>query len=235
MGKIKCLIVDDEALARKLVASHITKVADLELLGECSSALEAVNFLHRKSVDLIFLDIQMPGMTGVQFAQSLSQRPSIILTTAHREFAPEAFDLEVVDYLLKPISFERFLKSFNRYLEKYVPRKTEAVTTSPDGFVYVKADRKTHKMAWHDIIYIESLDDYVKVHELEKTTITRENISSLEEKLPSPPFVRIHRSFIVNAAWVKTISNESILVNGRELPLGRVFKKSALNQLSFIS
>lgn len=235
MGKIKCLIVEDEALARKLIASHIAKVADLELVGECSVALEAVNFLHQKSVDLVFLDIQMPGMTGVQFAQSLSQRPSIILTTAHREFGPEAFDLEVVDYLLKPISFERFLKSVNRYLEKYTPRKTEAVTTSTDGFIYLKADRKTHKIAWQDIIYLESLDDYVKVHEQGKTIITRENISSLEEKLPNPPFVRIHRSFIVNAVWVKTISNESILVNGKELPLGRVFKKSALSRLSFIS
>jgi DNA-binding LytR/AlgR family response regulator len=235
MGKIKCLIVDDETLARKLVASHIAKVEDMELLGECANAVEAANFLHQKSVDLIFPDIQMPGMTGLQLAQSLTQRPSIILTTAYREFAPEAFDLEVVDYLLKPVSFERFLKAVNRYIEKLPPRKIDAAVSAPDGFIYLKADRKTHKIALHNIIYLESLDDYVKVHEEGKITITRENISSLEEKLPGPPFVRIHRSFIVNAAWVKIISNESVLVNGKELPLGRVFKKSALSQLSFIS
>jgi DNA-binding LytR/AlgR family response regulator len=231
MAKIKCLIVDDEALARKLIASHIAKVDDLELAGECSNALEAVNFLHKKSVDLIFLDIQMPGMTGLQFAQSLSSKPSIILTTAYRDFAPEAFDLQVTDYLLKPISFERFLKAMNRFMEKLSVSNLEA-RVSADNFIYVKADRKTHKISITDIIYIESLDDYVKVYEQNKITITRENISTLETKLPSPPFVRIHRSFIVSTAWVKTITNESVVVNGKELPLGRVFKKSALEALN---
>jgi DNA-binding LytR/AlgR family response regulator len=231
MAKIKCLVVDDEALARKLLASHIAKVDDLELAGECANALEAINFLHKKSIDLIFLDIQMPGITGLQFAQSLNNKPSIILTTAYRDFAPEAFDLQVTDYLLKPISFERFLKAVNRFMEKQSVTNIEARVSS-DNFIYVKADRKTFKVSLSDIVYIESLDDYVKVHEVSKFTITRENISALETKLPSPDFVRIHRSFIVNTAWVKTITNESVIVNGKELPLGRVFKKSALGRLN---
>lgn len=230
MAKIKCLVVDDEALARKLLASHIAKVEDFEQVGECGSALHAVNFLHKKKVDLIFLDIQMPGMTGLQFAQSLEHKPAIILTTAYRDFAPEAFDLQVIDYLLKPISFERFLKAVNRFFEKQPASQTET-TVTPDNFIYIKADRKTHKISLKDIVYIESLDDYVKVHELNKTTITRENISTVETKLPCPPFVRIHRSFIVNAFWIKAISSESVFLNGKELPLGRVFKKSALMQL----
>lgn len=234
MAKIKCLVVDDEALARKLLASHIAKVEDLELIGECANALEATNLLHKKTINLMFLDIQMPGMTGLQFGQSLMQRPSIILTTAHRDFAPEAFDLQVVDYLLKPISFERFLKAVNRFLEKSPIAKADETVLS-ESFIYVKADRKTHKIQLYDILYVESLDDYVKVHEVNKITITRENISTLESKLPNPPFVRIHRSFIVNASWVRTISNESVMLNGIELPLGRVFKKSALDQLNITS
>lgn len=235
MGKFKCLVVDDEALARKLMASHIGKIADLELVGECATALDAANLLHKKAIDLLFLDIEMPIMTGLQLIQSLTQRPSVILTTAYRDFAPEAFDLQVIDYLLKPISFERFLKAINRFIENKSALQQNQNTTASEGFLFVKADRKTHKINFADIVYIESLDDYVKVHEKNAMIITRENISSLETKLPTPPFVRIHRSFIINAAWVKTMTSESVLVNGKELPLGRVFKKSAMSQLKIIS
>jgi DNA-binding LytR/AlgR family response regulator len=232
--KFKYLILDDEPLARKLIASHTSKIEGLELVGECGNAIEAANFLRNKSVDLIFLDIQMPEMTGFQFASTLKNPPAIILTTAFRDYAPEAFDLNVVDYLLKPISFERLLKAVNKFFDREKERDTSIKSISYDEqrFVHIKADRKIHKVSESEILYIESLDDYVKIHLKEMVLITRENISTLEEKLPSPPFVRIHRSFIININWVKTISNEGIELNGKELPFGRAFKKSAWNQLS---
>jgi DNA-binding LytR/AlgR family response regulator len=232
--KFKYLIVDDEPLARKLIASHASKIEGLELVGECSNAIEATNLLRNKSVDLIFLDIQMPEITGFQFAGTLKNPPAIILTTAFRDYAPEAFDLNVVDYLLKPISFERLLKSVNKFFERESGKEKSVtfVAHEEQRFVHIKADRKIHKVGEAEILYIESLDDYVKVHLKERVLITRENISTLEEKLPYPPFVRIHRSFIINSNWVRTISNDGIELNGKELPFGRAFKKSALNQLS---
>lgn len=231
--KFKYLIVDDEPLARKLILSHASKIEALDLAGECGNAIEAANFLRNKSVDLIFLDIQMPEMTGLQFISTLKNPPSVILTTAFREYAPEAFDLNVVDYLLKPIAFERLLRAVNKFFDgtdKGNP--VSSVSLDEQRFVHIKADRKIYKVIESEIIYIESLDNYVKVHLKDMVLITRENISTLEEKLPCPPFVRIHRSFIINGKWVKTISNESIALHNKELPFGRAFKKSALNQLS---
>lgn len=232
--KFKYLIVDDEPLARKLIASHASKIEGLELVGECGNAIEAANMLRNKSVDLIFLDIQMPEMTGFQFASTLKNPPAIILTTAFRNYAPEAFDLNVVDYLLKPISFERLLKSVNKFFDRETGKinSVSMVTHDEQRFVHIKADRKIHKVIETEILFIESLDDYVKVHLKDNVLITRENISTLEEKLPYPPFVRIHRSFIINSNWVKTISNDGIEINGKMLPLGRAFKKSALNLLA---
>ncbi len=232
--KYKYLIVDDEPLARKLIASHASKIEGLELSGECGNAIEAANFLRNKTVDLIFLDIQMPEMTGLQFVSTLKNPPAIILTTAFRDYAPEAFDLNVVDYLLKPISFERLLKSVNKYFDRELVKENPgiSITHDEDRSIHIKADRKIHNVKEKEILYIESLDDYVKIHLKDMILTTRENISTLEGKLPYPPFVRIHRSFIINSRWVKTISNEGIELNGMELPFGRAFKKSALNQLS---
>jgi DNA-binding LytR/AlgR family response regulator len=232
--KIKCLVIDDEPLARKLVISHISKIENLELAGECTNAIEAGNFLRTSKVDLLFLDIQMPEINGLQFIGTLKNPPAIILTTAYRDFAPEAFDLDVVDYLLKPISFERFAKSVNKFFDKRLEGKTGEVLDSEkaSAFIYLKADRKNHKIHLKEIIYIESLDDYVKVHLKEVTLVTRENISSLESILPSGSFVRIHRSFIINTQYISAISSDSIEIKGKELPIGRAFKKSAMAALS---
>lgn len=231
--KFKYLIVDDEPLARRLIASHVSKIEALELVGECGNAIEAANLLRSKSVDLIFLDIQMPEMTGFQFASTLKNPPAIILTTAFRDYAPEAFDINVVDYLLKPISFERLLKAVNKFFDRETGKNNSVSSVAHDEqrFVHIKADRKIHKVSEEEILYIESLDDYVKVHLKDVILITRENISTLEEKLPYPPFVRIHRSFIINVKWVKTISHEGIEMNGKELPFGRAYKQGAMTQL----
>ncbi len=231
--KFTCLIVDDEPLARKLMASHIAKIEGLELIGECGDAVEAGNILRSRKVNLIFLDIQMPEITGLQFIGTLTHPPAVILTTAFRDFAPEAFDLNVVDYLLKPISFERVLKAVNKFFDRQSARTTLAEEPSGgETFIYLKSDRKTYKLRLDDIRYIESLDEYVKVQLADKYLVTRENISSLEEKLSRTLFVRIHRSFIVNVKFVTTISVEGIEVGGKPLPFGRAYKKSALAFLS---
>jgi DNA-binding LytR/AlgR family response regulator len=230
--KFKYLIVDDEPLARKLILSHASKIESLELVSECGNAMEAINLLRMKTVDLIFLDIQMPEMTGLQFVSTFKNPPSIILTTAHRDFAPEAFDLNVVDYLLKPISFERMVKAVNKFFDNKQDNSIITIEQSGTRFIHVRSDRKIHKLKEEEIVYIESLDDYVKIHLKDSSLITRENISALESKLPCPSFVRIHRSFIINSKWIKTISNESIELNGKELPFGRAFKRAALSQLS---
>lgn len=232
--KYRYLVVDDEPLARKLVIAHASKIEGFELVGECGNAFDASNLLRNNSVDLIFLDIQMPEMNGLQLIGSLSNPPAIILTTAFRDYAPEAFELSVIDYLLKPISFERLLKAVNKFFDRQKELSTNQASVLPAGAetVYIKADRKIHKVSQDEILYVESLDDYVKVYMKEGMLITRENISTLEEKLPKSHFVRIHRSYLVNAKWVSTISGESITVGKKELPFGRAFKKMAMIQLS---
>ncbi|NJM25143.1 MAG: response regulator transcription factor [Bacteroidia bacterium] len=233
MKKFTYLIVDDEPLARNLIASHAARMEGLELAGVCASALDAANLLRRTHVDLVFLDIQMPQLTGLQLVQTLKHPPAIILTTAFRDYAPEAFDLDVVDYLLKPISFDRLLRAVNKFFDlKTATHRQRSDAREETGYVYIKADRKVHKVLVDDIRFIESLDDYIRIHLQSTVLVSRENISTQEDKLPTPPFVRIHRSFIVNSKWIKSISNDGVELHERELPFGRAFKKSALSMLA---
>jgi len=229
MTKFNYMVVDDEPLARKLVMSHAAKVEGLELASECSNALEAGNFLRQHSVDLIFLDIQMPEIDGLQWIGTLKNPPAIILITAFREFAPEAFELDVIDYLLKPISFERFLKAVNKFFER-TKSITPMVSESNDGegFIYLKADRKMHKISMPEIVYIESLDEYVRVHLQDKILVSRETISALAEKLAGYSFVRIHRSFIVSSRCISAVSADGVEIHGKHLPFGRAYKLAAL-------
>jgi len=230
--KVKCLIVDDEPLARKLIVSHASKIEGLEVVGECADAIEASNFLRAHSVDLIFLDVQMPEIDGLRFVGTLKNSPAIIFTTAFRDFAPEAFELDVIDYLLKPISFERLLKAVNKFFDRKMTSVTRVVDVdSIDASMYVKADRKMHKIAFEDIVYVESMDEYVKVHMKGRVLVTRENISALDEKLSGHAFVRIHRSFIVSAKNVSSVSSDGVEVGGKLLPFGRAYKLSALAAL----
>jgi DNA-binding LytR/AlgR family response regulator len=230
--KYKYLIVDDEPLARKLIAAHAAKIEGLELAGECGNAIEAGNFLRTKPVDLIFLDIQMPEINGLKFVGTLKNPPAIIITTAFRDFGPEAFELDVLDYLLKPISFERLLKGVNKFFEQQSTSTSNIVASTNDqSFIFIRADRKMHKIPLSDILYIESLDEYVKIHLSAKMLISRESISLLEQKLPSDLFVRIHRSFLVSTKSVVAVSSEGVDIAGKILPFGRAFKHSALANL----
>lgn len=228
----KCLIVDDEPLARKLLANHASKVEGLEVVGECANAMEAFGTLRTQPVDLVFLDIQMPEISGLQLVQTLKNPPAIIFTTAFREFAPEAFECDAIDYLVKPISFERFLKSVHKFFDRHTTRLPEAPPSAEanERFIFIKSDRKTVKLPLAEIRYIESLDDYVKVHTTTQVWITRENITSLE-KLLTENFVRIHRSFLINPRSITAFSNESVFLDKTELPFGRAFKRLAMAQL----
>jgi len=227
----KCLIVDDETLARKLIASHIGKIEGLQIAGECVDAIGAGNFLRNHSVDLIFLDIQMPEIDGLKFIGTLKNPPAIILTTAYRDFAPEAFDLDAVDFLLKPISFERFVKSVNKFFDRKAVEVTKVVEEDSARFVYVKADKKIHRISLSDIIYIESMDEYVKVHLEGNVLVTRENISTFEKKLEGSGCVRIHRSFIISKRYVTSISADGVEVRSKQLPFGRAYKQVAIANL----
>jgi DNA-binding LytR/AlgR family response regulator len=231
--KLRYLIVDDEPFARKLIQSHAGKVEMLEEAGVCKNAVDAANFLRAHKVDILFLDIQMPELTGMDFIKSLKHRPIIILTTAHREFAAEAFELEVTDYLVKPISFDRFLKAVNKITETRPSMAIQQKKETTIPIVQIKADRKIFPVPASEIIYIESLDNYVKIYLKEKVLITHETITSLEEKLGASSFVRIHRSFIVNLSHVQSIGAEFIQISNKELPFGRVYKQSAQSRLGW--
>lgn len=226
--KYTFLIIDDEPLARKLLETHTAKIEQLELMGVFENALQASTFLSERKVDLIFLDIQMPEMNGFQLLSTLKHPPSVILTTAFRNFAPEAFEFEVVDYLLKPISLERVLKAIHKFLELQTRHSKNPTTQSGDGFLLIKSDRRELNVLVSDIAYVESLDNYVKLYLMDRVVITRESISALEQRLKHFSFVRIHRSYLVNATLVKTLTNEYIEILGKKLPFGRSFKKSAM-------
>ncbi|MEJ7739490.1 MAG: LytTR family DNA-binding domain-containing protein [Chitinophagaceae bacterium] len=228
--KIKCLIIDDEPPAREILKKHITGVEALELAGECANAVEALSFLQRNTVELLFLDIQMPHIMGTSFIRTLKNPPKVIFTTAFREFAVEGFELNAVDYLVKPIGFERFLQAVNKVLEINLPfsgnmnQFTEPVTESSNPFLYFRVDRKMVKVYLQDILLIESQKDYIKVITANRTIVTKQPISSLEEILPNTNFLRIHRSYIVAIDKINSFYADSVEVGEIEIPIGRSFK-----------
>lgn len=230
--KYTFLIIDDEPLARKLLVAHTAKIDQLELVGVFENAIQASTFLLDKKVDLLFLDIQMPEMNGFQFLSTLKQPPAIILTTAFRNFAPEAFEFEVVDYLLKPISLERVLKATHKFLELQLRQSKTPVTQSSDAFLLITSDRRQLNILVSDIAYVESLDNYVKIYLNDRVIITRESISMLEKRLEHFSFVRIHRSYLVNTKLVKAHTAEYVEIRGKKLSFGRSFKKKAMQQFS---
>jgi two-component system, LytTR family, response regulator len=230
---IRCLAIDDEPLALELLEDNIKQVPFLQLAGKCSSALDALKFLQQQAVDLIFLDIQMPGLTGLQFIQSLPQKPMIILITAYEKFALQGFELDVVDYLVKPVSLDRFIKACNKASELYNLRtKQPEITGSAPDYFFVNVDYSLLKLEFNDIQWIEGLKDYVKINlrSSSKPVITRVSMKSLEDQLPSSKFIRIHRSFIVSIASIHSIRKNSLFIGQAELPVGDNYK-DALTQL----
>jgi DNA-binding LytR/AlgR family response regulator len=224
---IKCLVVDDEPLAREAIKVYIGKMPELEFVDECENALQAMACLRKKQIDLIFLDIEMPEIDGISLLQMLKSIPGVIFTTAYRNYAVEAFDLDVIDYLLKPISFDRFVSAINKYYE----RKDKSVTAKTElkketlNYLNVKADRKTYKVDISKIQYIESLKDYVKIVCSDESIVTHDSLSNLESCLAEYGFVRIHRSFLVAIGKIKSFDAESIFLESNQLPISRTYKK----------
>ncbi|EZH72111.1 chemotaxis protein CheY [Aquimarina atlantica] len=233
--KISCIIVDDEPTAREIISSHLSKIDRIEVIATCSNALEAFNCINTQKVDLIFLDINMPEISGISFAKSINKDIKIIFTTAYREYAIDGFDLHAVDYLLKPIAYERLLNAIHNYFEVY--HKTESsktIETSSNEFIFVRSDRRMKKVDFSEIIYIESYSDYVKIHCSSNTIVTRETISTIESKLPQQYFMRTHRSYIIAISRINSFSNEEIIVGKKSIPISRNYKAEVLGRLEGI-
>lgn len=223
---IKCLLVDDEPPALQVLEKYISSTDQLELVASCNNAFKAMEVLQKKKIDLMFLDIHMPKLTGTSFVKTLQNPPKIIFTTAYKEYALEAFEADAVDYLLKPISFERFLKAVNKVgqTNNNVLHEEEPVTETANGFLYFRADRKMVKIFLDEILYIESLKDYVKIQRLnDKPLVVKQSISTLEAMLPHNSFVRIHRSFIVSVNKITAFTSRDVEVGNIEIPIGRLY------------
>ncbi|MDM1555962.1 MULTISPECIES: LytTR family DNA-binding domain-containing protein [Chryseobacterium] len=224
---INCIIVDDEPLAAALLENHISKIDHLRLIGRAENALEAYKLLQHQTVDLMFLDIQMPHLNGIDFLKSLSQKPKTIFTTAYRDFAIEGFELEAVDYLLKPITFERFFKSVERVLRN--------ITDSKDNFIILKTDGMHRKLPLSDIIYIESQGNDIKVTlSTKEHLVSKSKIADLEFILASKGFIRVHRSFIINTAFVTAFNTNELHLGNHHIPVGRSYKLEFENFISII-
>lgn len=234
---MKCLIVDDEPLARQLLEGYVGRISDLKLLNSFANSVEAFSFLQEKPVDLLFLDIEMPQVTGIELLRSLKDKPRVILTTAYRQYAFEAYDLDVVDYMLKPISFDRFLRAIGKVKQLKQPLdisfdETDNIQSFDDAYIYLRENREMVKVFLKDIIYIESLRDYVRVKTTKQEVITYQKISYLEQKLPQSKFIRVHRSFIVAIDKVTSFTPASVKVAGIDIPVGRNYKNMAMKALT---
>ena len=225
---LNCLIVDDEPLARNLLKEYVQKVSYLNLIGTCSDALEAADALRNNTVDLLFLDIQMPDLTGIALLKSLQRKPMVILTTAYSEYALESYDLDVVDYLLKPVTLERFLRAVDKAAERTVPEQgsqQKAVTEKASPYIFVKDGTKLVKVGLEDIRYIEGLKDYVTIHTKERKIISLQRLKALEEQLPADRFIRIHNSYIIAVHAIDVIHKNEVQIGGVMLPVSDTYKK----------
>ena len=232
--KIKCLIIEDEPLAREVLRDYIGKLDDFELTGEFENAMEALSFLKQHRVDLIFLDINMPQLSGLDFLRSLSHPPKTIITTAYRKYALEGFDLQVLDYLLKPYSFERFFQAIEKYYESLTYPITLHNTDSPishTAYLYLQDNRKTHKVYLSDISLIESKGEYIQVRSGKKMVMTRSSLSAMEQLLPNDRFIRTHNSFIVSIAHISAFTASTVEIGDTEIPISRKYKNLVMKSL----
>ena len=227
--KLRCLIVDDEPPAIKVLLSYVENIENLDVAGTCFNALEAMQVLQQQSVDLIFLDIKMPRLLGTEFIRTLRNPPKVIFTTAHKDYAVEGFDLDAVDYLLKPFSFERFLKAINKIGGNAAPLPPDTAPPAPSptggSFLYFRIDRKMTRVELNEILYIESLKDYSRIVRTgQRPLVMKKSISSIEEMLPDNLFIRIHRSFIVSIQKVTAYTQHNIEIGDQELPIGKLHR-----------
>lgn len=224
---IRSLLVDDEPIALRVLQSHCDKIEDVEVVAACSDGLEARRRLLENTIDLVFLDIEMPGLTGIEFIEALDRPPRIIFTTAYRDYAATAFDLDAVDYLVKPVSLPRFLRAVDRY--RRLTHGPAGETSS--GSIHVRVDRRTVRVDLDEVLYIESLSDYVQIRTDEEVHVTKMRISDLEEELHPHGFIRIHRSFLISPSRVDSFTSREVVIAGHTLPISRSYRKHALDAL----
>lgn len=222
-NQLSCIVVDDEPMGIEIIESFINKTPQLKLINTFDNAIDALRYIEANKIDIAFLDINMPEINGISLAKLIGDKSKIIFTTAHREFAIEGFNLNVTDYLLKPIAYDRFIKAVNKLKPKQ--------NADNSSYIFVRSDRKMIKINFEDISHIESLSDYIKIHLYNKTIITRETISNIESKIPSQNFIRTHRSYIVSIKAIESFTNEYIEINKKAIPISRSYKESVLKTL----
>ncbi|MCE7993404.1 MAG: response regulator transcription factor [Roseivirga sp.] len=225
---INCLIIDDEPLSRDVLRKYVEDHPDLSLLAECKDAFEAMTRLEESTIDLIFLDINMPKLSGINFYKSLNQKPMVVFTTAYPEFAVEGFELDAIDYLLKPFSFERFVKAINKVKGKNGGQEKEV-----SDFIMLKADKKMYRTAYDDILFFEALGDYVKVHTRDRVLIIASTLKRLLAELPEAQFIRTHKSFIISKSKVEYIEGNQIKIGEQMVSIGQAFRESVLQGLGY--
>ncbi|MEO5892948.1 MAG: LytTR family DNA-binding domain-containing protein [Ferruginibacter sp.] len=226
----KCIIVEDEALAQHVIQSHLQQFGEFELVATCNNALEATEVLHTHEVDLIFLDIQLPGMTGLNFLRTLSAPPLVVLTTAYPEYALESYEFNVIDYLLKPISFERFSKAVNKIADGrlFTQVVKEKDNQAPDH-IFIKSSSKFFKVRFSEIIYIEGMKDYLKIHTTESKLVTHQTMGDMEKILPANQFIRVHKSYIIAVAHIRSVYGNIIEIQKLTIPIGSIYKERVMN------
>jgi DNA-binding LytR/AlgR family response regulator len=225
---INCLAIDDEPLALDVIEEYVNKVPFLNLTGKFTDPVEATAELHKGSIDLIFLDIQMPDLTGLEFLNTLERKPAVIFTTAYDEYALESYDFNTIDYLLKPISFDRFMKAVNKAQELL----SSGADAAENKFIFIKSDYKIHKIATDDIAYIEGYKDYVRIYTPEKRFVTRESMKNMEALLSKDQFLRIHRSYIISIDKFSAIEGNMIILGEEKLPIGKSYKEQVMKYFS---
>lgn len=237
MQLLRCLIVDDEKLAQELLSTYVQKMPNLELVATCSTALQAMQVLQSQTVDLLFLDIQMPDLTGLEFLRSLRHPPATILTTAYSEYAVESYELDVVDYLLKPIEFERFFQAVNKvnltnnHTQTAVNQSITNIQNTTKDHFFVKADSKIIKVNIGDILYIEALQKYVRIHTTQQRIVTLLSLSKILEELPAEQFIRIHRSYIIHLQHIENVEGNMVKIGEQKLPISKGQREEFMQRL----
>lgn len=233
MNSIKCIIVDDEELARELIESYLDQLDGFELVASCSSAIQASTVLKEHTVDLMFLDIEMPVLKGTDFYKNLVQKPKVIFTTAYRDYALDGFELDAVDYLLKPIVFARFFQAIERFQSLSIASKMETapINESQKKHIFVRKDRKQVKLFLEDVCYVQGLKDYVQIFTVNDSHVIKHSVTKLLEEL-GPSFVRVHRSYIVNSEKVSAVSKHDIEIGDIEIPIGDYYKNAIVQLIS---
>jgi len=231
--RFKVLVIDDEPIAREVIKSYITQVNSLELVGEFENAIDSHSYIKAHPVDLMFLDIKMPELSGIEFLRTLKNPPKAILTTAYREFALEGYELHLVDYLLKPISFKRFMKAIDHYLDMVpmIEQQQFSEATQSTKYLYIRDNRKINKCHVDEILYIESRGEYVRYYTVGKKYMTKGSLSQLERALPGSVFFRIHNSYIVSVNHVTAFTNAFVEIGGETLPISRKYREVAMQYL----